>query len=76
MKIRIVLDDKDAGLLLRVLDEGASLHTGHPRRQERLDAVVESIHRQLEEEFLQARGSRAGFKSDRPGGRGWPICDG
>ena len=51
MEIRLTLRDKDAGLLLRVLDEGATLQSGHPRRQERLEAVIESIRRQLDREL-------------------------
>ncbi len=53
MDICLQLKIKDAGLLLRVLDEGATLHTGHPRRQARLDAILESICRQLNRELGQ-----------------------
>ena len=45
MEIRIVLDDKDAGLLLRVLDEGATLHTKMRRHHETPDYRRDEIHR-------------------------------
>ncbi len=43
MKIKLTLRDKDAGLLLRVLDEGTTLQSGHPRRQEQIDEALESL---------------------------------
>ena len=53
MEIKLKLEDKDAGLLLRVFKEGKTLCSDQPRPQERLDAVIESIYRQLQRELAR-----------------------
>lgn len=51
MEIRLQLKDQDADLLLRLLDEGATLQTDRQEHQERINTILQTIRRQLKHEI-------------------------
>ena len=51
MEIRLQLKDQDADLLLRLLDEGATLQTDRQEHQERINTILQTIRRQSKHEI-------------------------